>query len=236
MASAYTETGYCRIIDLGAVSSTSTDLDELCEMVSWDEEARVVLLCLNPDVNTLLKDKTPLEGLAFVNSLAKIKLPVIAAIQGNAIGLALELALACDIRIGSASACFGLDQIQKGQIPSNGGTQRLPRLIGKAKAMHMILTGDLIDSAEACRIGLIHKAVEPESVVGVAAQMAQDMATKSPLSLSYVKEALYSGADLTLDQGLKLELDLYLHLFTTFDRTEGINAFREKRKPQFKGN
>jgi enoyl-CoA hydratase/carnithine racemase len=100
----------------------------------------------------------------------------------------------------------------------------------------MVLTGELIDAAEAYRIGLINRVVAPELLMSTAAGMAEDMAAKSPVSLSYVKEALYSGRDLTLEQGLRTELDLYLLLFTTRDRTEGITAFREKRKPEFKGN
>jgi enoyl-CoA hydratase len=102
--------------------------------------------------------------------------------------------------------------------------------------MQMVLTGELIDAAEACRIGLINRVVAPELLMSAAFGMAQEMAAKSPLSLSYVKEALYSGMDLTLDQGLRTELDLYLLLFTTFDRTEGITAFRKRRKPEFRGN
>ena len=100
----------------------------------------------------------------------------------------------------------------------------------------MILTGEIIDAVEAHRIGLVNRIVASESLVGAATELARDMATKSPLSLSYVKEALYGGGDLTLDQGIRMELDMYLLLCTTSDRTEGITAFREKRKPDFKGN
>jgi enoyl-CoA hydratase len=145
------------------------------------------------------------------------------------------LALACDFRIACENARFGFSQIWEGRIPAHGATQRLPRLIGQARAMHMILTCEFISAAEAQRIGLIHRNVPAGSLLASATNMAEEMSRKSPLSLSYAKEALYSGRDLTLDQGLKLELDLYLLLFSTSDRTEGITAFMEKRKPDFKG-
>jgi enoyl-CoA hydratase len=171
-----------------------------------------------------------------VGPVAKLKQPVIAAMRGDAVGIGLELALACDFRIGTENARFGLPQIREGRIPSNGGTQRLPRLVGQGKAIQMILTGELIDAAEACRIGLINRIVKPESLMSAAMALAEEMAGKSPLACSYAKEALYRGGDLSLDQGLTTELDLYLLLFSTSDRTEGITAFKEKRKPDFKGN
>jgi enoyl-CoA hydratase/carnithine racemase len=121
-------------------------------------------------------------------------------------------------------------------MPSNGGTQRLPRLIGYARAIKMILTGELMDAEEAKRAGLLSRVVPSDTLMKSAMEMAHDMATRSPLSLSYAKEALYSGRDLTLDQGIRMEMDLYLLLFTTSDRTEGITAFRQKRKPKFEGS
>jgi enoyl-CoA hydratase/carnithine racemase len=203
---------------------TETEMAELCEQLAWDEETRAVVLAFDGGMNNFY------SGL-----VSQIKQPVIAAIRGDAIGPGLELALACDIRIGTESSRFGLPQIQEGCIPSGGGTQRLPRLIGPGKAMEMILTGASIDAEEACRIGLLNRVVSQENLMSAAIHLVEDMALKSPLSLSYVKEALCSGMDLTLDQGLKLELDLYLLLFSTQDRTEGITAFKEKRKPDFKG-
>jgi enoyl-CoA hydratase/carnithine racemase len=172
---------------------------------------------------------------SLVEPVARLKQPVIAAIRGDAIGIGLELALACDIRIANESARFGFTQIHEEQIPSNGGTQRLPRLIGQAKAMEMILTGAVIDAGEALRVGLIHRIVSSDALMTAAADLAKEMSEKSPLSLSYAKEALYSAGDMTLDQGLNKEMDLYLLLFSTSDRIEGLTAFKEKRKPQFDG-
>jgi enoyl-CoA hydratase/carnithine racemase len=235
LALAYNEIGHCRVIDFGAGASSSFGLAELCERIAWDEEARVVILIFGEEVRDRLVANQDSSSVSFVEPVAKLKQPVIAAIRGDAVGIGLELALACDIRVGIDTARFGLPQIRDGIIPFNGGTQRLPRLIGQGRAMQMILTGELIDAAEALRIGLINRVVASDSLANTVMDMAQEMATKSPLSLSYVKEALYGGRDLTLDQGLRMELDLYLLLFTTSDRIEGITAFKEKRKPDFKG-
>jgi enoyl-CoA hydratase/carnithine racemase len=232
------EIGHCRVVDLTArqdddgAETCFDDLAELCDRLAWDEQARVVLLSFDGELSA---PHGEVERFSLVEPVARLKQPVIAAIRGNATGLGLELALACDIRIGTEDARLGFPQIREGLMPSNGGTQRLPRLIGQAKAMQMILTGELIDAGEAERVGLINRVVSTGALMNSAMELAQDMAAKSPLSLSYAKEALYSGKDLTLDQGLRMELDLYLLLFSTSDRNEGITAFREKRKPEFKG-
>ena len=230
----YQRLGHCRIVEVG-LGSTPDELAELCDRIAWDEDARVVVLIFGPEINDRLLDGHDAEQASFVEPAARLKQPVIAAIRGDAIGLGLELALACDIRIGIEGARFGLPQIRAGAIPCSGGTQRLPRLVGQGRAMQLILTGELIDSAEAARIGILNRVVASDLLASTVIDMAQGMAAKSPLSLSYVKEALYAGRDLTLDQGLRMELDLYLLLFTASDRTEGITAFREGRKPDFKG-
>jgi enoyl-CoA hydratase/carnithine racemase len=214
---------HCLIADLASIQAES-EVADLWEQLAWDEETRVVVFAFEGGMEN-----------SYSGHVCQLKQPVIAAIKGDALGPGLELALACDIRIGTESSRFGLPQILEGCIPSGGGTQRLPRLIGPAKAMEMILTGDPIDAGEACRIGLLNRVVAKEDLMSTAISMAEEMAQKSPLSLSYAKEALYSGMDLTLEQGLQMEMDLYLLLFSTQDRTEGITAFKEKRKPQFKG-
>lgn len=165
----------------------------------------------------------------------QLRCPVIAAINGDALGQGLELALACDIRITVPEAKFSLPQIKDGLLPIEGGTQRLPRIVGLTKAMELALTGDAINAGEALRIGLVSQIVKAEDLMTTAKNMATLMAGKSELALSYAKEAINKGLDLTLEQGLRFEADLYFLLHTTQDRSEGIKAFREKRKPEFKG-
>jgi len=145
------------------------------------------------------------------------------------------MALACDIRISAESSRFGMPLIQAGLIPWDGGTQRLARLVGRGKALEMILTGKTISAQEAQRIGLVNQVVSSQDLMGTTIKMAREMASKGSVALKYTKEAVYQGIDLTLEQGLRLEADLYLLIHTTKDRTEGIRAFREKRVPKFEG-
>jgi enoyl-CoA hydratase/carnithine racemase len=147
----------------------------------------------------------------------------------------LELALACDVRIAAQNAHFGFPEVTSGLMPTNGGTQRLPRIVGKGKALELILTGEIIDAAGALEIGLVTKVLPRESLTNEVEALAKTMAGKAPISLRYIKEAINKGLDLTMEQGLRLEADLYFLLHTTGDRTEGIKAFQQKRPPEFKG-
>jgi enoyl-CoA hydratase/carnithine racemase len=167
--------------------------------------------------------------------IAAIDRPVIAAINGVALGQGLELALACDLRVCSRTASFGMPQLTSGEMPWDGGTQRLSRLVGRGKALELILLGETIDADEALRIGLVHKIAPPAEMSGMVRMMARKISDQSLSALAYVKEAVYKGMDLTLEQGLRLEADLYYLLHTTRDRTEGIEAFRGKRQPRFEG-
>ncbi len=239
-------TKHCAVIDLSfadiedaAAEQVLFDLAELCEHVACDEQVRVVVLGFDGTIpETVWPSGAGRCGGApsLVAPVAGLRQPVIAAIRGDAIGLGLELALACDLRIGVEKTRFGLPQVQYGQMPCNGGTQRLPRLIGLGRGLQIILTGALICAEEALRFGLIHRVVSSENLMQEAVGMAREMAEKSPVSLSYAKEALHKGLDLTLEQGIRMEMDLYLHLFTTADRTEGITAYKDKRKPKFEGS
>jgi enoyl-CoA hydratase/carnithine racemase len=223
----------------GKTAQLSAEVADLCSSIAWDKDIRVIVITyageLFQSMGVNLTQYTQIELSSFVESIAKLKQPVIVAIKGDAVGLGLELALACDIRVAVETARFGLPQIREGLMPSAGGTQRLARLVGRSRALEMVLTGEPIDASEALRIGLVHRVVTSSKLMDAALGLAQDMASKSPLAISYVKEALYNGMDLSLDQGMRMELDLYLLLFSTQDRVEGIEAFKEKRKPRFEG-
>jgi enoyl-CoA hydratase/carnithine racemase len=161
--------------------------------------------------------------------------PIIAAIGGFALGGGLELALACDIRIASEDSQLGLTEVNLAIIPGGGGTQRLPRLVGRGKALEMILTGARVDAREALRIGLVERVVPAGEAFAAAQALARALAEKAPVALRYAKEAVVKGLGLPLDDGLRLENDLATLLRTTDDRVEGAKAFLEKRKPRFTG-
>jgi len=161
--------------------------------------------------------------------------PVIAAVNGFALGGGCELALSCHVRVASTLAKFGLPEVKLGLIPGYGGTQRLPRLIGRGAALQMILTGDTIDGTEAARIGLANMAVEPDALVFKARAMAATMLKNAPIALARAIEAVDVGLDAGLEDGLRLEARLFGSLETTADMREGTKAFLEKRPPEFRG-
>ena len=161
--------------------------------------------------------------------------PIIAAIRGFALGGGLELALACDIRIAAEDAQLGLTEVNLAIIPGGGGTQRLPRVVGRGKALEMILTGERVPAAEALRIGLVERVVPVAELMPAALGLARTIADKAPIALRYAKEAVVSGLGMSLADGLRLENDLSTLLRTTEDRAEGARAFVEKRKPRWSG-
>lgn len=222
------------------------ELVSLCGDILEDDEIRVAIVTgagneafsrgLDLSQYPAAEDLAAVQDAArSVAAVARLKVPVIAALNGDALGWGLELALGCDIRIAAESARFGLPQVTYGLLPWAGGTQRLPRMVGRGKALHMILTGEFIDATEAHRMGLVTSVV-PLSALGEAAdELAQRLAGGAPIALRYIKEAVQKGLDLTLDQGMGLEADLSVILQTTKDRAEGLKAFFEKRRPQFHG-
>jgi len=173
--------------------------------------------------------------LDFRQLLDRCPQPIVAAIRGYAFGGGLELALACDIRIAGDDARLGLTEVDLAIIPGGGGTQRLPRLVGRGKALEMILTGARIDAREALRIGLVERVVPAAEVKAAGLELARTLAAKAPVALRYAKEAVVKGLELPLADGLRLENDLATLLRTTEDRIEGAKAFLEKRKPRFTG-
>lgn len=166
---------------------------------------------------------------------ARLQTPLIAAVSGYALGGGCELAMMCDIILASESAMFGQPEITIGVLPGFGGSQRLPRAIGQAKAAEMILSGRSIDANEAERAGLVARVVPNDELMSAAWKLAEEIAAKSPLALAAAKQALRAAWELPLSEGLRLEGELFAASFDTRDQQEGMAAFLEKRAPDFRG-
>lgn len=176
-----------------------------------------------------------MKGATIFDAVERCPKPVIAAVNGYCLGGGMELALACDFRIASTSARFGQPEVNLGIIPGGGGTQRLPRIVGLGAALKLVLTGDMIDAAEALRLGLVEEVVEPAALLPRALALAETIASKSPVAVAAAKEAARAALSLPLDDGLKLETALFQVCFASADRAEGVRAFLEKRSAQFTG-
>ncbi len=168
-------------------------------------------------------------------ALERMRKPVIAAINGFALGGGCELAMGCDIRIASANAKFGQPEVNLGLIPGYGGTQRTARLLGRGMAMYLCLSGELIDAAEALRVGLVEKVVPLEGLLDEAKRIASVIAGKAPLAIAAAKRAIDEGIGLSTTEGLALEALAFGTLVDTEDFVEGTKAFMEKRKANFTG-
>jgi enoyl-CoA hydratase len=175
------------------------------------------------------------RGQAIFSRIERLPKPVIAAVNGFALGGGCELALACHIRVASEHAKFGLPEVKLGLIPGYGGTQRLPRLVGKGRAMELILGGGVIDAAEACRIGLVNRVVPAASLMDEARALAQAWAANAPIAMRYSMEAIAHGLETSFAEGSFVEASLFGLAFATEDMREGTRAFLEKRKPAFRG-
>ena len=177
-----------------------------------------------------------MEQLQVASSLAALPIPVIVAVNGDALDHGLELALAGDLRVAATNATFGLTDLSRGVLPWDGGTQRLPRLVGPAWARDMVLTSRVIDATQALAIGLVNRVVEGDQLLAEVHQMADVIVAGGPIAARYAKEAVQKGMDLALPQGLGLEADLNLLLQSTTDRAEGIESFLQRRDPRYTGH
>lgn len=232
------------------LNALSYDLvKDLClavEQLDRDEEVRVIILtggdkvfAAGADIKEMADlgpfDEKVQGRLAYRDRINKISKPIIAAVSGFALGGGCELAMSCDIIIASETAKFGQPEINLGTIPGSGGTQRLPRVVGKHRAMEMVLTGEFISATDAHRYGLANRVVPVELLLDEAKALANKIAAKPPIAVAAAKEAVLKSANTSLDEGLDFERKSFYMLFASEDRNEGMKAFLEKRKPLFKG-
>ena len=185
---------------------------------------------------------TPAENLAYngllvraLDAIERVRVPTIAAINGPALGGGLELALVCTMRVAASTAVLGLPEVRLGILPGAGGTQRLPRLIGRGPALRMLLTGRAVDAAEALRLGLVDEVAEPAALLDAARTLAGEVAASAPLSVAAIKRAVAAGAELPLEEALEFTRHELAALLESADCREGIAAFLERRTPRFEG-
>ncbi|MGQ9510754.1 MAG: enoyl-CoA hydratase/isomerase family protein [Thermaceae bacterium] len=223
------------------------ELSEVTEVIQQDPEARVVIFAgegrafaAGADLKELSRvedafqgREAALFGQQVFSEIAALPLPTIAAIHGYALGGGLELALACDLRVASKEARLGLPEVGLGLIPGYGGTQRLPRLIGRGRALDLIFTGRHVSAEEALQMGLVNRV--GEDALEEARKLARQILKNAPIALALAKESVVRGEGLDLQEALEIEADLFGFACTTKDMKEGVRAFFEKRAPEFKG-
>lgn len=233
---------------LNALNSNVLDeLEKVIDMVEKDEDVHILIITgegrafvAGADIAEM-KDMDMLESRQFANKglrvFRKIELmekPVIAAVNGFALGGGCELSMCCDIRIASEKAKFGQPEVGLGIIPGFAGTQRLARIVGVGRAKELIFTADMIDANEAYRIGLINKLVSSESLMDEAVAMAKKIASKGQIAVRYAKTSINRGIETDIETGMVIERDLFGLCFATEDQKEGMEAFLEKRTPRYK--
>jgi len=224
-------------------------LEKAVDEIENDRSIRALILTGAGDKSFLsgadieeLSKRTPLTGIdtsvkrqALLNRIEGLPIPSIAAINGYAFGVGCEIALSCTMRVASEKARMGQLEINLGIIPGAGGTQRLPRLIGKARAAELILTGKIINAEEAFLMALVNRVVPPETLMDECRQWAEIICEKSPVAVKYALRAINQGLEVDLPTGLKIEGLCLGACFASRDSKEGLNAFLEKRKPKYKG-
>lgn len=225
-----------------------SELGASLAMLSGNKDLRVIILrgegkafAAGADI-TEMQEMTPGEatqlarlGQRIFTALENIPQPTIALVHGYALGGGLELALACDIRIAADAAMFGQPEVTLGIIPGFGGTQRLPRIVGQGRALQMLLTGDRIDAKTALDYGLVAQVVPADELLNAGRAFAETLKKRGPVALSYVKRAVYEGAEIDLANAQSHESALFGLCFATADQTEGMKAFAEKRPAAFRG-
>lgn len=226
---------------------TLEELVQCFEEIGESEEIKVVILTgggekafvAGADI-AFMRDLTAQESKAFgvlghkaMATIENTPQPVIAAVNGFALGGGCELALSCDMRFASSNAKFGQPEVNLGVIPGFGGTQRLPRLIGKGLANELVMSGNIIDAEEAMRIGLVNRVYEPEALLDECNKLATTIASKGPVAVRLCKEAVNNGFEMDLARGCRYEADLFALCFSGEEQKEGMTAFLEKRPPKF---
>jgi enoyl-CoA hydratase len=229
--------------------ATLADLDACMAELGRDDDARAIVLTgagdkafvAGADINELAT-LSPAEGREYAirgqrvfDAIERLGKPVVAAVNGFALGGGCELAMACTLRLASESARFGQPEIKLGLIPGFGGTQRLSRLVGKGRAMELVLTGGMIDAREAWRVGLVNAVFPAPELRGAAMKMAHGLAASAPGAIRYAMDAIAGGLEMTQVEGCAMEAALFGLVASTDDMREGTRAFLEKRKAEFKG-
>jgi enoyl-CoA hydratase len=228
---------------------TLQDLQQAFDALEQDTAVKVIILTgagekafvAGADI-AKMQEMNDLEARSFIllgkqvmTTIENSGKPVIAAVNGFALGGGCELAMACDIRLAAENARFGLPEVNLGVIPGFAGTQRLARLVGKGRAKELVFTGDMIDAQEALRLGLVNKVVAPEQLLETTLKMARKIAGKGPIAVRLSKDAINRGLEMDLDRASAYEAELFARSFASADRKEGIQAFLEKRSADFKG-
>ncbi|MDZ4839395.1 MAG: enoyl-CoA hydratase-related protein [Bacteroidota bacterium] len=219
-----------------ALLNLDNDPEVRCIVLTGSERAFAAGADIKQMAGRTAIDMLKIDQFSTWDSIRKTRKPIIAAVSGFALGGGCELAMICDMIIASETAKFGQPEIKIGVMPGAGGTQRLTRAIGKVRAMEMVLTGKFISADEAERFGLVNKVVPVELYLSEAIKLASEIAKMSPIAVQMAKESVNKAHDTGLQEGLYFERKNFYMLFASEDQKEGMNAFVEKREPDFKGN